>query len=129
MQVIARFVLKRSYGLTLSSLGTHFILGLLPAWREQDVASCLRRWMVLLSAGWLLPYFTSSRSCLYLTSRVDWPCGLPRIAWPTVLLTDHPHPAPAMPIPGCLFCVSDPDLSPRSGSRGFGQTRRKRWPR
>ena len=55
-------------------------------------AALERRWITLISVGWLPPDFTSSRSCLCLVARVGGYGDPPRIARTRVLLTGRPRP-------------------------------------
>ena len=70
---------------------------LLSAWRIRDAGGLLRRWITLISVGWLPPDFTSSRSCLSLVTRVDGQPGPSLIVSTRVLLTGRPRPESVMP--------------------------------
>ena len=60
--------------------------------RNPDWKGIERRWITLLSAGWLPHDFTSSRSCLTLGSWVARPCGRVHIGASRVLQTGLRRP-------------------------------------
>ena len=60
--------------------------------RNPDRKGIERRWITLLSAGWLPPDFTSSWSCLTLGSWVARPCGRVHIGASRVLRTGLRRP-------------------------------------